>query len=264
MSVSSQESTLYRSPGLEAGFFSRPGNLHVHVDGGATPDLVVSLLKELERDGILGKLNLVTDSIGGPQRELLPETYNSHTPGAEGSERFGYFATLSAGTRDRAVDIVRKTIDFLAGREGIVVEVERVVARIDEIHRLSPPIPAALIPVIAEHEAGVAPSPTLPFELHHAFEIATAARQIPLEDLRRESVAAGLMVGGWFCFARRGVVAYRSNAFSQRAGIEDLASREHCALRERLSLLEVKCGIRTVVEQVLGIWHIGDNAPVTY
>lgn len=244
----------YRSPGLAPGVFSTAGNLHLHVDGGGDMAMVESLLHGLERGGARGKINQIIDSVAGPQRAQLPETYSSHTPGTGGVEQFEYFATIDGGTRVQAVALLRALLPEIARHQGLVVEVERVIGRVDGRGRL---IRADLLPLekITEGDVGVAPSPTLTFEIHHGFEIHGGHGVPTLDDFAREMEALGICAGGWFRFAKRNLVAYRSNAFSDGTDLNHIVEQEHAALQRYLDARAIDAKVRTVVEEVLGIWH---------
>lgn len=241
----------YRTPNLPAGFFSRTGNLHMHVDGGEHADDVLQIFKHLEQMGAAGKLHVIADSVAGPQRALLPETYASHTP-----EEFNYFATVSLGSREKAVSTLRQMLPALTQYRGLVVEVERVIrtSHFDtllwEISMVSPEARES----ITVEEVGVPPSSTLPYEIHHGFEL-PVDKPLPLIDLLQDTTALGVMVGGWFCFKRADVLRYRSNSFSEGLVPGDPIGKERQALAYYLQSKGYDCGVRTVVEEVLGIWR---------
>jgi hypothetical protein len=245
----------YRSPDLPRGTFSEPGNLHVHVDGGGDVAIVERLLHRLERLGVKGKITKILDSVAGPQRLLLPDIYASHTPGTGGVEAFEYFSTISAGSRGQAIELLRHLLPEVLAHSGLVVEVERVIARVDPAGRL---IRADLAPLerITREDVGIVASPTLAFEIHHAFDVRDGTKAPALSDLARDAERVGISTGGWFRFAKGDVVAYRSNAFSDGANLTAIVEAEHAALREHLAASGLDAGTRrTVVEEVLGIWH---------
>lgn len=247
-------SELYRTAGLPSGFFSQTGNLHMHVDGGGNLDLALNVIRQLELLGLSGKLNLVIDSVAGPQRALLPETYESHTPTAGGEERFEYFSTISIGTRERAIEVLRKMLPLLLSAPGVVVEVERVIARVDDAGHLAF-VNLRTLPITVQ-EVGFSPSQTLPFEIHHAFDMPKEAGGGPkLAELLADCNPLGVEVGGWFSFARTNTLSYRSNAFAEAATVEGKATREHMALNRYLGEHGYQCHVRTVVEEVVGIWR---------
>lgn len=244
----------YRSVGLPFGQFSTTGNLHLHIDGGGDMAVVQSLLHQLELLGGKGKINQIIDAVSGPQRQQLPEVYASHTPGSQGVEHFEYFATVGARARADAIGFLRLLLPEVVRHAGLVVEVERVIGRVDGGGRLRF---AELVPLekITSADVGMEPSPTLTFEIHHAFDLSGAEQAPALHELARETVRRGLNVGGWFRFSKRGAVAYRSNAFSDGSGLAELVEREHAALSKYLSDNAFGVKPRTVVEEVLGIWH---------
>src|SRR5664279_786336 len=116
----------YRSAGLASEYFSRVGNVHMHVDGGVNAELVRDVLRGGEVNGELGKMSTVIESVAGPQRDELPDTYASHTPGAAGAEQFDYFATIHLGRHREAVVRVREVVTRLANTREVVIEVEQV------------------------------------------------------------------------------------------------------------------------------------------
>lgn len=249
-----KESEPYRSAGLPHGVFSTTGNLHIHIDGGGDSTVVESLLKRLESIGAKGKINKILDNDSGPQRQQLPQVYASHTPGSHGVEQFEYFATVGARTRDEAIRLLRVLLPEVARHAGLVVEVERVIGRVDADGRFRL---AELAPLerIAANEVDMEPSPTLTFEIHHAFDLPGDVTAPPLAKVGRETQSRGLNVGGWFRFSKRGFIAYRSNAFSDGKGLSELVEREHAALQKYLLDSGFAIKPRTVVEEVLGIWH---------
>jgi len=244
----------YRSAGLAPGAFSTAGNLHLHIDGGGDMATVESLLHDLERSGAKGKINQIIDSIPGAQRAKFPEVYASHTPGTGGIETFEYFATIDGGNRARAVALLRSLLPEITRHPGLVVEVERVIGRVDATGRLIRP---ELPPVnkITANDVGATPSPTLAFEIHHGFEIRGGQHVPTLNELVHDVESLGICAGGWFRFAKRNFVAYRSNAFSDGTDLNRTVEQEHSALQHYLDARALDAKVRTVVEEVLGIWH---------
>jgi hypothetical protein len=230
----------------------------MHLDGGGSPTVAFGMLKRLERMGAVGKINTIIASVAGPQRQLMPDVYASHTPATgDGTERFEYFSTVSLGSRENAIQLLRQVLPDVAAQPGVVLEVERVVARIDDAGRLTPSEVTHGSSIDAA-DVGIAPSPTARFEVHHAFDIpfeGVTDLPIDLAQLLRDT-SPDVVVGGWFCFARKGFVSYRSNAFTDRIAATDV-QREHAALAAYLQTRHHGCRIRTVVEEVLGIWHTG-------
>jgi hypothetical protein len=254
-------SELYRTPGLVHEFFSQAGSLHLHVDGGDDPHLALEIVLRLEREGCLGKVNKVKASVAGPQRALLPETYESHTPATAGVEQFEYFATAWLPSREKAVEVLSQIIKSLQSRTGVVVEVERVIARVDTADEWIPMKANNAIAPIRSQEVGWEASATLPFEIHHGIDLPLDS-SLSLEDLLKDTTTLGLVVGGWFSFTRRGQLSYRSNAFSQAVGLKELVFKEHQILSDYLRGRGLSCRVRTVVEEVLGVWRIAQDGRV--
>lgn len=250
-----QNSELYRTQGLAHEFFSQPGTLHLHVDGGDDPHLALNIVLQLERQSCPGKVNRVVNSIAGPQRASLPETYESHTPSTDGVEQFEYFATTWLPNRQKAVEVLRNIIPTLESHHGVVIEVERVIARIDQAGVWHAMKGTERIPPIEAQDVNWEVSSTLPFEIHHGFDLPLDSN-IALPDLLKETTSLGVVVGGWFSFARRGRLSFRSNSFSHADGLREMVLREHKALSEYLQQRGFSCPLRTVVEEVLGVWRI--------
>jgi hypothetical protein len=244
----------YRSPGLPRGVFSLPGNLHIHIDGGGDIAIVESLLQSAERSGAKGKINHIIDSVAGPQRARLPDTYASHTPGTGGVEHFEYFATLHGGTRETAVALLGELLPNVTRHPGLVVEVERVIGRVNAEGRLVYP-ELADVEKITMADVGIAPAPSLTFEIHHGFDVSGGGPVPALDDFARDVEALGISTGGWFRFAKGSAIAYRSNAFSDGTDLRAIVEREHAELQRYLDTHGIDARVRTVVEEVLGIWH---------
>lgn len=244
----------YRSPGLPRGYFGRVGSLHMHVDGGGEPALVRELLQRLEREGGKGKLDLITDSIAGPQRADFPETYRSHTPGLNELERFEYFSTIHLRDRLHAIGTLRQTLPFTTRTPGVIVEVEHVVGRAEGKERWSG-IDIDRVPPITSCEAGFERVNTLPFELHVAIEIFQQTRPLTLGELLEKSIAAGVRVGSWFEFRKNQVWAYRSNAFAYEQDFVASAIHSHESIERWLSGSGFDYRLWTIAERVLGVWR---------
>src|SRR5258708_6736057 len=118
----------HRSLGLPKGHFRRLNSFHLHVDGGDNRQLVLDLLGHFEDRGALGKLTPIRHALEGPQRREIPETYASHTPGSSCHEDFEYFSTMSLQDRDDAVVKLKELLSIVKDRPGLVVEIERVAA----------------------------------------------------------------------------------------------------------------------------------------
>jgi len=248
----------FRSAGLPPGYFGRVGGLHLHVDGAGQRDFVVTLLRELQAAGARGKLNAITDALIGPQRKELASTYASHTPGTGDTERFEYFSTIETRDRDAAIEQLRWILPRLAAHDGIVVEVERVVYRIDTAGVASS-LPEDEVAPLQSLEVGFERSPTLPFEIHHAFDIPKPTEEsrppIALRKIMDDTVAAGLPVGGWYHFEKADAWAYRSNAFATADALDRTALSQHAALKSCLIETGLQFRMWSIIEQVLGVWR---------
>jgi hypothetical protein len=245
----------YRSPGLPPGQFRQLGNIHVHVDGANSIQLVIQSLEEFGRGGCQGKLNLITDSVAGPQRSCLAETYDSHTPGVGPEERFEYFSTAGLANRSHAITALRGVLSRLAGNPGIVVEAERVVASVEGNGKWSA-VPVDVALPIRSAEVGLRCSPTLPFEIHHGFEVNGTGARLDLKTLVRHTTELGLDVGGWYSFAKPRVWAYRSNGFFGAEGLEEHTRIQYELLKRYVRRTELDCRIWTLVEQIIGVWRM--------
>jgi hypothetical protein len=254
------ETDLYRSPGLPAGFFRQVGIMHMHVDGAGYEDLVNSLVRNLEAGGARAKLTAVSQAVAGPQRAEEPDTYASHTPGTLNDEHLEYFSTTSLRNRTDAVQTIQKVLPLLAEHEGVVIEVERVIAKVDESGWRS--LPVRDLPILGE-DVGFVRNPTMDYELHHALEFlpgpqGTTQPPIRIEQLLADTTALGLKVGGWFNFPKKdGQWSFRSNAFTSVAeeDLEALVTKEYELLGQYAAEKHLQCQRWTIVEQVLGIWR---------
>jgi ABC-type amino acid transport substrate-binding protein len=258
----------YTSPGLGRSFFRRLGNLHLHVDGGRQHHLIARVVKQLEQQGAPGKIEHVRASIDGPQRSdpTLVGTYMSHTPGGIGAERFECFSTSHLLNREHAIEKALAALMATAKVEGLVVELEQVVACIDADGRWSELQKGEEVPALGPHDA-IPPAETRPYEVHHGFEIPMNGGSGPpltLEELRDATSQAGIPTGGWFFFAPEGDVwSYRSNGFFEATGLVSEVKQQNKKLREclRTRLQDylkkrgTKVKVWTVVERVLGVWR---------
>lgn len=243
--------TGYRSPGLLHGYFRRLGNLHLHVDGGGEPGLIMKILKELESDNTMVKLNVISNALAGPQRQILPEVYASHTPRAGSLEKFEYFSTIQVETRDRAIGTLRRALQLIGQRSGIVIELEHVVARIEN-GRWSSIDHDQMVPIESD-ELGFDLAATLPFEIHHAVQIMRDHPPLTLAQLHKESIELGLRVGGWFEFIKDKAWAYRSNAFAAAAEVEGHARTSHQVLDKYLKRRGWDYELWTMVEHLIAV-----------
>lgn len=246
--------TPYRSPNLRRGVFNDLGTLHMHVDGAENQALILRLVQELERRGNPGKLNHVERFIAGPQREILPEVYQSHTPMLCGEEALKFFSTNFLKDRADAIEVVNFTNRILGrNRPGVIIEVEQPVMWLGpEGWNLHPE--SDYDPAIETHEVQLAPSPSLEFEVHHGFNLLKSGPQVSLKKLGCYCERNDIAFGGWFVFEKPDAWAYRSNSFSGHEGLCELVEREQDSLNLFLARESLDCNSRTLVEKVLGIW----------
>lgn len=246
----------YRSANIPSGFFNTMGSAHIHIDGSQDSELILKIVKELDARGNVGKLNIVYDFIAGQQREILPETYQSHTPSLAGAEALDFFSTNLIKDRTDALNVINYISKMLQGTSGIIVELEQVIGCIDENGIYSGiDVNSSMLPIAAS-EVSLSPSPSEKFEIHYGFEIAKGWRyNISLKDIMAFCEYENIIVGGWFIFEKENTLAYRSNSFSNGNGIINQISHEHSIL----SVFLEKRGVgqpKTMIEKVIGIWHV--------
>ena len=252
--MSSQPGNDYRSLDLPKGYFSRIGSMHMHIDGGGNADLVTAALRELESSGARGKINIVMDSIPGPQRQDYPDTYASHTPVLETQEVLDYFSTTHLANRDQAIKALSRILPLLSDHPAIVVEVEHVVAKIDRTGHWSAVCVDRVLP-IESGEVGFERAATLPYEVHMCVDISGTTPTLSLRQLLQESAELGVRVGGWFTFMKEDVCAYRSNAFSTADDFEEYARTNHELLDRFLKNRGIDYQLWTLIERVIGVWR---------
>src|SRR5919205_834468 len=119
---------------IPSGYFSQPNTIHVHVDGGAADQLIQAIVASLNGGGALTKKTSIQDFIAGPQRgdPNFEDTYSSHTPKTDGREYLEYFSTTLFGNWEKTVTNLRLLLGTLKSQPGMVVEVERVVGKIED------------------------------------------------------------------------------------------------------------------------------------
>ncbi len=245
----------YRSVGTPPGFFSRIGTVHLHVDGAHDFALARQAVQTLEAGGAPGKLTRITKFIAGPQRTEQPEVYGAHSPGTVGEE-FEYFSTTLIRDRAEAVSATRQVLPMIAESPGTIVELERVIATIDTDGRWERLAEKGLEPVDG-HEVGFATATRLPIEIHHAIDAGSnTPAPLTLKDLLELSRRCSMNVGGWFLFEKPGQCSYRSNEFSESQDVRQYVELQHAALTAALRGRGANCTVRTLVEQVLGVWKI--------
>lgn len=244
----------YRSANLPRGFFRKLNCLHLHIDGGPNFPSILGFLKEAKESGLPAKLTKITSSVAGPQRAELSQTYESHTPGSPRREEFEYFATIGLTDRKHAVSWVKAILPALLGTPHFVVEVERVIAVTEGDDPWSRS--TQLDKQLTLKDVGYNPAPTYPIEIHHGFDIpAESGNGFSLHQVLSDVTLAGISVGGWFVFDRKGELCFRSNAFTVQSNSLAKAATQHEIIREYLHAKGVPCLVWTTVEQVLGIWN---------
>ena len=230
--------------------------LHLHVDGGEHIDMVTALLDDLKSLGMSGKLHTITEIIAGSQRQELPSTYSSHTPGTSDCEQFEFFSTIGLADRDMALSTLKHILPRLEGNPGIVVEVEHVVANIDRLG-IWQGIDLKSVEEIPSESVGLRRLPKLPFEIHHCIDIYDAGpNPLNIRDLMTDTKRLGISLGGWFAFEKEGRASYRSNAFTNAPNLKQNVFTQYELLSTYLVSTGMNVTLRTIVEHVLGVWKI--------
>ncbi len=244
----------YRSSGLPAGVFNKPGLIHIHVDGAESPDQVLRIVKTLESEGYMGTLDYVLASQSGPQRDAEPETYQAHTPVLGGEEAFEFFASIMAESRQSAIHAVGRVGEMLRGTPGAIIELEQNVAWVNASGWHGIP-EAQELPIVTSSEVSLGPKQTMRYEIHHAIELPKVQGVINISQLARFCKKSGMMFGGWFVFDDGDNWGYWSNSFSNGSGLKEQIAKEQSILSQFLSDHGLKASPCTLVERVLGIWH---------
>jgi hypothetical protein len=255
------------SQALQPGELRKLGTYHVHIDGDDQAH-IESLMGELGQE-FPSKVNRITGKpVPGPQRDDpdFDETYRYHTPGSLENEDFSVFSTTMLGAssklRPEAIDTLKHIITVVTRKTGPIVELERVVATIDEEGAWTE---VELIPDPPDlwklsDECDYPRLSTFPIEIHHAIDIPKKGLLPPLSPT--EDIPKGPNIGGWFLFEKKDVWAYRSNQFADWSDYEHYAKDGDARLRKFLVELHergVEATLRTLVEQVLGIWRREDE-----
>jgi hypothetical protein len=254
------ETNLYRSPHLPPGTFRQVGVMHMHIDGAGYESLVNAVVRQLEVGGARVKFTAISQAVAGPQRASEPSTYASHTPGSPDAEHLEYFSTSTLQHRVDAVRTIAVVIPKIAEHDGVIIEVERVIAKIDEQGWRSIPVKDS---TISGAEVGFAPAPSLPYEIHLALDFSPEANRadtapVSLEQLLEETTAKGLIVGGWFSFCKPGKLwSFRSNAFTAapETELQTLVTKQFELLGNYAKERHLQCRRWAIVEQVVGIWR---------
>ncbi len=240
----------FRSQGLPAGFFNELNTIHMHIDGKEL-GLVVEHLRRLEARSTRSKINYVERFIAGPQRQKLPEIYESHTPELAGEEAFEFFSTSHLKDRQDTIQIVNLTGEVLVSAPSTIIEVEQTVAWLGPRGWKSLP-ESSYVEAIQASEVRLTPRPSLEFEIHHGFDLPRGGPQIELEELAEFCEKYHIEFGGWFVFLDELKSKYRSNSFC-RAGAHKQSETEQSALNFFLAKKAFGPS-RTLVEKILGIW----------
>lgn len=251
----------------QSGSFRGLGTFHVHIDGDDHAH-IESILAGLAPT-FHSKVNYITgESVPGPQREdpVFDDTYRYHTPGSGGHELFSVFSTTLLGRgstlNTEAIDALKHIITSVTRRTGPVVELERVVATIDEDGNWTEVDLAADPPGLwrLSDECDYPRLSTFPIEIHHAIDIPKNGPVPPLN--LAEDIPKRPNIGGWFLFEKKEAWAYRSNQFADWSDYKHYAKDGDARLRKFVATLHergVPATLRTLVEQVLGIWRREDE-----
>jgi hypothetical protein len=247
---------VYRSRGLSAGALNKMGTAHVHIDGANSQELVLGIVKQLARRGNLGKMNYVVDFVAGPQRLAEKETYAAHTPGAVEEELDFFSSTLVHDRRD-AIAVINSIARSLRDTRGVIIELEQVAGWADRGCWQDEISPEQKMEPIRQGETLLAPKSSLPFEIHHGFDVKKSKSKpmVSLPKLLRFCRRHDMSVGGWFVFDKGTHWAYRSNAFCRERGLIGLVEKQNQLLNEFLGEVGADASVRTLVERTLGIFH---------
>jgi class 3 adenylate cyclase len=247
--------------GFPPGYFTAVDSIHIHVDGVAAEQLVRDLVDEFNDKKLSSTFTTIKKSARGPQREDLPRTYQSHTPGSVGRRELDYFSTTRLKNLDEGREILNPLLKRLNKHEGIVIEAERIIGRIDDRKDDWSAIPLRELRLHSD-EVGFQRGTTLPIEIHFACDIDKEGpwrekEPFELEQLVSDCTELGIRVGGWFLFEEDNSWAYRSNMFAEavsKGGVrkqrDDLANR----LTRRGNQSGFKCRVSAIVEESLGVW----------
>ncbi len=243
-------SELYRSNNTPQGYFSRPGCLHLHIEGILDRTVAVEVAQRLEDHGARGKVNVVMGSIEGPQRRTLAAAYAGHTPGTTGDDTI-YFCTAEVTNRGHALLIIKDILADTTLNTGAVVELEYVAKLISGDTTCYAPSQEEPRSVSVKEIPGVLETPSI--EIHHAIDVISGETDPPLtlRQLLAASKKMNFQVGGWLVRGTNEGWAYRSSEFSHDT---DSARTQHDLLYELLGMQVHR--IRTIEERILGVWKI--------
>lgn len=268
----------------EKGYFSEIDTLHMHIDtANEFGQLQERIDNKLVADQRQYKQIIIKQSLRGPQTEIqeFKETYKAHNPISAEDASFTYFVsvglTSSANVSDtekkqEAINYVASWMSIIIPEEKTTLEVERVVAKIDyqgiytdicngQLGSFSQTSFDDFADVI-EQRTMISNEHSKPCEIHHYLDFDKKNNdQAPLElntllDLCDKN---GITVGGWFVFDSDSEWLYRSNLFAERSNVIDIAKRQDQLLRAAISNTFKNVRIKTVVEDILGIWKFNSH-----
>lgn len=237
------------------------GAIHIHIDGPVPRDVLEQILDEFAAEGVVCKYDDVIDATVGEHRRSFPDVYAVHTPGEGTEERFERFSTLQMRSRPHVVHTLERILRRLSTTRGLVIEAERVLARLTAAGQWL--VSESASSEIAAYEVGFAPADVWPIEIHFLIDVPvsfadpTEPPPLSLGEFHRHCEDEGIDVGGWFMFARDGEWAYRSNLFCDAMtlpDLRDLIDRQRLVLTALLNRMGRSYRIRAVVEDVLGVW----------
>jgi hypothetical protein len=268
--------TAYRTADAPPGYFRTPGDIHLHIDGDCNIAELFELIRELGEptaDGqerYRGKFNHILRFSAGPQRDdrAFAETYRYHTPGSAQKEAFDSFSTIRLGSGAEldsdAVAVLRRILDSISAQPEAVVELERVIGVLElggSWNEADPPRiaePRALDSQVLDEFRRLT---TSPIEIHHSIDIPKnpdTGKEEPLVTVDQLPIWPNL--GGWFLFDQGACWSFRSSEFVGRTADYHYAT---CVGQRRLAEYLTDLGypyvLRTLVEQVLGIWRGGEQ-----
>ena len=259
------------------GHFREPGDIHVHVDGcrirpSSSTCSTTEQPARQRRARVPRKFNRILRFAGGPQREdkAFAETYRYHTPGSAQKEMFNSFSTIWLGRggelEPEAVTTLAQILHAISDQAHAVVELERVIGVLEPDGSWN----EADEPRVADPESLDSPElaefrrlTTSGIEVHHSIDFAKTFEVDDPDTVQEPLVPVDQLptwpnLGGWFLFDKGAFWSYRSSEFVDRS------SEYHYAvhvgqkrLTDYLEALGHEYTLRTLVEQVLGIWRGG-------
>src|SRR5262245_2722208 len=148
---------------------------------------------------------------------------------------------------------------------GIVVEVERVIAKGDDKVEWSK-ISVDDSLEIHSPDVGFERNRTAEIEIHYAFDIPKQGRwqnepPLKLADLKKACLELEIYVGGWFLFEKgnSNKWAYRSNQFARVSMPREKVQEQRNKLDQYLARIGKQIGfeskVRALIEQIIGVWR---------